>query len=135
MACDHLCIGLQETFIEEDFFIETLWRGNIIFSPGSGNSKGCITLLGPDWVPEAIEHFDDHRGHIARIKYNEGYGLICNIYAPNGYGREKMEFFEGLFERITTVQERNEIDWVIVLGDFNVDLTGRKNKQRQMLRI
>jgi len=119
---ENLVIALQETYIEESYISEILWRGNLIFTPGTGHGRGCITLLGSNWNPITMEQLDDHRGHISIIKDGEVKGLICNLYAPNGFGKEKREFMENIFERIRELEATNDLAWIIILGDFNVDL-------------
>jgi exonuclease III len=118
---------LQETMILETKYLDLAWKGKYIFTPGTGNSKGCITLLHNDIQ---INHKSNigNRGHYAHLELsNHKQVTIFNIYAPNGYNQEKRDFFENL---ITLINNFN-INDIILAGDFNLTLQvcDRYNRQ------
>jgi len=39
-------ILLQETMVSDETYVKMAWRGKSVVTPGTGNSKGCITLVG-----------------------------------------------------------------------------------------
>ncbi len=114
-------IMLQETMILTDSYLKLAWRGKHIFTPGTGNSQGCITLLPASVDITNIEQLGT-RGHCALVK-----GLIAdsdrvlavlNVYAPNGFRLEKQGFFENLFDKISNLNGD-----IIIGGDFNTTLS------------
>jgi hypothetical protein len=108
---------LQESMIINDNFLALAWRGKYVLTPGTGNSKGCITLFSTGVEIDRVHHYDN-RGH--RLIATDEAGnkkLICNIYAPLGFDDNKTNFFDEVFSDI--------LDWdgdVILGGDFNVTL-------------
>jgi len=39
---------IQETMITNSRYLDLAWRGKYVFTPGTGNSQGCITLTHND---------------------------------------------------------------------------------------
>jgi hypothetical protein len=119
-------IMLQETMIINDNYLKMAWRGNYVFTPGSGNSKGCITLLDATLKAEHIHQFGN-RGHNFLLNglHDSDATLFANIYAPNGYNDDKIDFFNDVFDTILTY----DCD-VVLAGDFNATLkdTDRLNR-------
>jgi len=119
-------IMLQETMVKDDNYIKMAWKGKYVFTQGTGNSQGCITLLGNDIIVYNQINFD-HRGH-----YFEVEGLIpertaiVNIYAPNGYATNKREFYELFLGQIESSPCQN----VILSGDFNITLSEEDRHNR-----
>jgi hypothetical protein len=108
---------LQETMVIDDSYVKMAWRGHSVVTPGTGNSKGCITLLNSDTIIENVTHLGD-RGHYFTYKHNmEEPIVIFNIYAPNGFNAEKTDFFANIFDIVSNL----DCD-VIMGGDFNVTL-------------
>ncbi len=119
-------IMLQETMIAESRYIDLAWRGKYIFTPGTGNSKGCITLLNND-TKVHNSHIIGNRGHYAQVELcNQKCVTLFNIYAPNGYNQEKRVFFENLFDLINLNH-----DDIILAGDFNLTLQSCDRHNRQ----
>jgi exonuclease III len=111
-------IMLQETMILDDSYLKMAWRGNFVLTPGTGNSKGCLTLTNSNLTIEHVHHFGN-RGHyftLTGLNGNEP-TLVMNIYAPNGYNDDKTNFFIDTFDTILTY----DCD-IILAGDFNVTL-------------
>ena len=42
---DTYIIMIQEVWIDDDKYFKNYWKGQHIFSPGTGKSRGCLTLL------------------------------------------------------------------------------------------
>jgi len=113
---------IQETFVEKPGKIPFLWRGNFHLTEGLGNSCGCLTLLSSHIN---IVHKVDlgNRGHVlacqrsdeTRVTY-----IVANIYAPNPNSREKISFFEEVFDKIIELSELYSCDNIIAGGDFNL---------------
>jgi hypothetical protein len=108
---------LQETMVIDDSYVKMAWRGQSVVTPGTGNSKGYITLLSSDTIIENVIHLGN-RGHYFTYKHNmEEPIVIFNIYAPNGFNAEKTDFFANIFDIVSNLNYD-----VIIGGDFNVTL-------------
>ena len=115
-------IALQETLIQTSMKIPFLWRGNLYITPGTGNGRGCITLVSNHLSIISHSSIED-RAHVLalqklgdpKITY-----IVANIYAPNAHNEDKIIFFEEVLDRIAEFEERFECDNVILLGDFNL---------------
>ena len=115
-------IALQESLIETPQKIPYIWRGNLHFTAGTGNGRGCITLMSSHLNVVSYLTIED-RAHVLavsksgdqRVSY-----IIANIYAPNGYNDRKILFYEEVLDAITELEERFDCSNVILLGDFNL---------------
>jgi len=118
---------LQETMITTDNYIKLAWRGKYVLTPGTGNSKGCLTLLRDNVEILSTEHINN-RGHIVKIKGLEGHSrevMLINIYAPNGFALDKTAYFDDIFQHIS--------EWdgdIIMGGDFNLTFSDRDRFKR-----
>jgi hypothetical protein len=120
-------IMLQETMITNTNYIDLAWRGQYIFTPGTGNSQGCITLLDKN-IKIAQQNNLGHRGHTIEIELPEHTKItLFNIYAPCGYNQEKREFYNNVFNRIEQLQNIN----TIIAGDFNLTMSDIDRHNRQ----
>jgi len=118
---------LQETMITETRYLDLAWRGNYIFTPGTGNSQGCITLLHKE-VKITNQLQLNHRGHLAELELSNNLKLtLINIYAPNGYGQEKREYFQNFIRLVENVQTHN----IVIGGDFNITMNDSDRFNRQ----
>jgi len=61
-----LFVMLQETMITSSHYLEMAWRGQLVHTPGTGNSKGCVTLLNADNQISNIKHYGN-RGHCFNV--------------------------------------------------------------------
>ena len=131
MAKDSLFL-LQETYVTKLDILRYIWRGEMHLTPGSGNSLGCITFLtAPFKILRSIEI--GQRGHILAVTKNDVNRvelIVVNVYAPNGFGEEKIRFFEELVEKITEVQGVYTCDKVILAGDLNLVFNLKEVKNR-----
>jgi hypothetical protein len=103
-----------------DNYLKFAWRGKYVHTPGTGNAQGCITLLPHSTEIISTEHYGT-RGHCIHIKgltaESDSTVAIYNIYAPNGFNRDKTQFFVNIFENMSTF-----IGNIIIGGDFNTTL-------------
>jgi len=119
-------VMLQETMISTNDYVTMAWRGKHVHTPGHGNSQGCITLLPSTVEIIATEHLGN-RGHCVLVKgltANDNVA-IYNIYAPNGFGHEKAEFFDSVFEKLRAFDDN-----IILGGDFNTTLNDSDRHNR-----
>jgi hypothetical protein len=111
-------IMLQETMTVTDNYLKMAWRGNSVFTPGTGNSLGCITLTNATSNISLVNQIG-HRGHY--FTYSSSListAIIMNIYAPQGFDEAKTNFFIDNFNVISNY----DCD-VIIGGDLNVTLS------------
>ena len=111
-------IALQETMVTDDKRLRFGWRGNHIFTPGTGHGRGCLTLL-PSHIqadPDTVTHFEQ-RGHIFKAQINQNSAVIANVYSPTGLTREKIDFFKRIKLEIENL--RDPLDDVYLMGDLN----------------
>jgi len=110
-------IMLQETMVANDNYLKLAWRGNSVFTPGTGNSLGCITLTNATSNISLINQIGN-RGHY--FTYSSPLittAIIMNLYAPQGFDEAKTDFFIDNFNIISNY----DCD-IIVGGDMNVTL-------------
>ena len=113
---DILIVFLQETLIDSQDYLNLIWKHQIVFTPGNGHSKGCITLTKGLEIDNS-EQLEENRGHIINTKKPSGGKLkLLNIYAPNGMGYNKKLFFKNMFKHT-----EEDID-TIIGGDLNITL-------------
>ena len=122
---DKYIIMIQEIWINDDTYFKNYWKGQNIFSPGTGKSRGCLTLLSNSTVVN-IEQLVDGRGHIAKILIDREEFNIANIYAPVGFSDYKGDFISTIFDKL--YDKTN----AIIAGDFNITL--RDNERISMVR-
>ena len=88
---------IQGTMITNSRYLDLAGRSKYVFTPGTGNSQGCITLTHNDVTIRDIEHLQN-RGHYYKLTDADNkHILIANIYAPLGYNKEKKEFVQKRF--------------------------------------
>ena len=122
----------QETYIETPGKIPYLWRGNYYLTPGEGNSGGCLTLMS-NHISVVSSRVIEKRAHILacqKIGENEVSYIIANVYAPNPNLREKVLFFEKLFEHIQEFELLYGCTNIIVGGDFNLTFKNSEVRNR-----
>ena len=122
----------QESFVTRLDILKYLWRGEYHLTSGTGNSRGCLTLV---TAPYKIIHTSDfdNRAHVlvlTKSNLDVAEIVLVNVYAPNGLDDEKIRFFEELFEKITeTVASYNCVN-VILAGDLNLVMNEWEVKNR-----
>ena len=123
---------LQETYVPRLDLLSYLWRGEFQLTSGTGNSLGCITLVtAPYKIVRCVEI--GQRGHILALtknNINDVEIIIANVYAPNGYGAEKEQFFEELIEKILEMKATYNCDKTVLAGDLNLVFNNDEVKNR-----
>lgn len=113
-AYDIIC--LQETFITDDVAStwKQQWGGEMIYSTGTGRSKGQIILFKKnlDIEYEILKITD--RIILLQVKCNDNFMYICNAYAPNS-DADIGEFLNSLSSLLYDVNP----DKLVLCGDFN----------------
>ncbi len=116
---------LQETMVVDETYLSMAWRGQYAFTPGTGKSQGCITLTNASNKIEHVNHYGN-RGHDFILSIpNENPILVVNLYAPNRFDDQKVNFFCNLFDNIGNYDCE-----LIVGGDFNVTLSEQERHCR-----
>ena len=120
--------------LRSERMIDISWRGNYIFTPGTGHGRGCITLLSSAYSPTILANIDD-RGHIFSLPNGNSNLIIANVYARTGQNREKIDFFTHLRDKINEIQRPG--DDIIIAGDLNTifhdyECKNRSYNEREM---
>ena len=126
----HSIIALQETMITHPDNLNVGWRGNYVFTPGTGHGRGCVTLISHELHPLDITHIRD-RGHVFTVNLNEDKLIIANLYAPTGQNNDKIEFFNEVKRVINS--KLTPGDNIILLGDLNTVFEDYECKHRSFL--
>jgi hypothetical protein len=122
-----IIIMIQETMVTNSRYLDLAWNGKYVFTPGTGNSQGCITLFNNDVTISDVEHLQNRGHHFKLTDANNIQTLIVNIYAPLGYNNDKTQFFNNIMDVIANYDGHN----VILRGDFNITLIERDSHRRQ----
>ena len=123
---------LQETFVARLDILNYLWRGEYHLTPGTGNSKGCLTLV---TAPYKIVKAKDigNRAHVIVLTKNSPDTadlILVNVYAPNGHDDEKVRFFEELTDLVSETAATYNCSNIILAGDLNVVFSEQEIKNR-----
>ena len=132
LACLDSFYLLQETYIENPGKIPYIWRGNFYLTPGEGHSGGCLTLMSSH-LSVVCSREIEKRAHVLACQRKGGNSIsyiVVNVYAPNPNSREKIEFFEKLFELIHELEVLYDCSNIIVGGDFNLTFKNSEAKNR-----
>jgi len=124
-----LIMMIRENMITNIIYLDLAWGGKyvFVFTPGTGNSQGCVTLMHNDVTITDVEHIQNKGHHFKLTDADNKQTLIANIYALLGYIDEKNEFFNNIMDVIANYAGEN-----IILGvDFNVTLTDSDSLRRQ----
>ena len=116
-----IIVALQETHREVDN-LKYVWKGNYIFTKGSGSKGGVITLLGENIkVLEDINiGLEAHIGAVQIIENNVAFTvIIANIHAPCTHGHEKLDFFLQVKEHVENLATKYDTSQFALLGDYN----------------
>ena len=124
----------QETFVERLDILDYIWRGEFHLTPGTGQSLGCLTLLSSPFKIITSQELDG-RGHVLVVtkdNVNKAELIIANIYAPNGLGTDKIDFFENVVQTVLELKATHDCDATIVAGDFNLVFNNDEVKNRSI---
>ena len=123
---------LQESHASHLKLLKFLWRGDFCETPGTGASKGCLTLLSP--MLKALKTIEfDQRAHIVVVgksDINRAELILVNVYGPNQNNQGKLEFFINIVETLSELKLEYDCERVIFAGDFNVVFNKREVKNR-----
>ena len=118
-------ICLQETHSVKNIekIWKSQWRGQILFSHGDSNARGCAILIKKrvDTQIYRVKKDTDGRYLIVEMSVNGTKYVFANLYAPNF---DSPEFFVRVFTEIQAFENPN----VIILGDFNTVLNNFDKK-------
>ena len=104
--------------------IENTWRkewgGEIIYSHGKSNSKGCLIMINKNFDCEIIAVKNDFKGRfiILQIKIQGELFVFINVYLPNTE-KEQLEFYHDLSKVMHKHQITSERN-IIMGGDWNI---------------
>jgi exonuclease III len=110
-------VTIQEAHIEKKDLDEwkDVWKGKILYSCGSNNSRGVVTLISEHTDCEVIKQENDNEGRwiVAHIQLKGLEFIIGNYYGPND---DNPEHLRSMTEKIDEIG----IDRIIIAGDFNM---------------
>ena len=128
--CKFDIIALQEThFVKEDYetFMKKNWKGPIIYSEGSTNSKGICILFNNNFQNDKIKVlFLNERFILCSMEIGFELFFIGNVYAPNDK-KSKLIFFNFLEKTIKDKLNDEQQKRLIVMGDFNCVMNNSKD--------
>jgi exonuclease III len=108
---------IQEAHImKEDINMwKDVWKGNILYSSGSNNSRGVAILIRENLEHEVIAEKNDNNGRwqIAKIKMKGTTITIANYYGPND---DNPSHLEDMINEIHKIEPEK----LIVTGDYNL---------------
>ena len=122
----------QETYVETPGKIPYIWRGNFFLTPGEGHSGGCLTLLSNHLNIVSSREIEKRAHVLACQRTGENWisYIVVNVYAPNPNSREKIEFYEKLFELVHELEAQYDCTNIIIGGDFNLTFKNSEVKNR-----
>ena len=119
-----IIVLLQETHLANITLIENIWTGPVFVSPGTGGSRGVITLCSSDFKAITFKADTDGRTLFVRLDCgNNNQVVVANVYSPNDHVISK-KFIQKTFESwdsfITESQGLNPgKNYHIFAGDLN----------------
>ena len=112
----------QESFVPRFDLLNYLWRGEHHLTPGTGASKGCLTLVtAPYKIIRAVDIGD--RAHVlvlTKDNPNKAELIVANAYAPNGLDNTKLDFFRELTDKLLDLRTDYNCGTVLLGGDLNL---------------
>ena len=117
----NLVFAMQETHLEFDS-LKYNWKGNHIFTKGSGSKGGLITLLSDNII--VLDEFHlEHEAQISLVEILEAKHkskmVIVNLHSPCAHDDNKLRFFEKIKSYISELIDKHSDANVLILGDFN----------------
>ena len=121
-----------------EFSWQNQWRGEMYFSHGSSNSKGCITLIGENVDINIQNNTLDRNGRyiITKCTIQDSVFYLINVYGPN-LELEQVKCYTSIVNELSELGV-SESDAIIWGGDFNfvfskLDSDGRNLKLKNNL--
>ncbi len=119
-------VMLQETMITNEKYLDLAWQGRYAITYGTGNSQGYVTLTSSKVEISNQINFGN-RGHSVELRgYLQQPVIVINIYAPNGYAREKKDFFTEIFTHLASLPNSQ----IIMAGDLNLTFDNSDRHKR-----
>ena len=122
----HAIIFLQETHNTNIVLLESIWKGSINISAGTGGSRGVITLCTIEAVTTAFKADPEGRFLFTITKVGDHKYLYCaNLYSPNDHKISKSFFSNAINDWTEFCQEQTNSlshhhqSFFVVAGDFN----------------
>ena len=107
-------VALQESHItpESEVFFQQLWRGKVVFSHGSSNSRGVAILFKKSLPVTILGTFEDWIGRVVgcHCKIDQTEYFFVNIYSP---GKIQDDLSDSIFDCL----EKFPCPNVFILGD------------------
>ena len=130
-------VFLQETHNANIVLIESVWEGSVHVSPGTGGSRGVITLCSSNFVTASFKTDDEGRYLFTSIKLpNDRIINTANLYSPNDH-TVSYQFISRVFSdwnsfctnSLAITTNPSSISSIIA-GDFNCVLNSQDSQQR-----
>ena len=130
-------IFLQETHNANIILLESVWEGSVHVSPGTGGSKGVITLCSSKLSTISFKTDEEGRFLFTTIMLpNNRLINTANLYSPNDHNLS-YQFISQLFEEWNrfcvnslTLTTDPTLTSAIIAGDFNCVLNSQDSQQR-----
>ena len=130
-------VFLQETHNANIVLIESVWEGSVHVSPGTGGSRGVITLCSSNFVTVSFKTDDEGRYLFTSIKLpNDRIINTANLYSPNDH-TVSYQFISRVFSdwnsfciNSLALTINPSLTSSIIAGDFNCVLNSQDSQQR-----
>ena len=130
-------VFLQETHNANIILLESVWEGSVHVSPGTGGSKGVITLCSSKLSTTCFKTDDEGRYLFTTIKLpNNRLINTANLYSPNDHNLS-YQFISEVFEdwnrfciNSLTLTTDPTLTSAVIAGDFNCVLNSQDSQQR-----
>ena len=122
----HAIIFMQETHNTNIALLESIWKGSVNISMGTGGSRGFITFCTLDIVTVAFKADSEGRYVFTNTKIGDNkYLFSANLYSPNDHKASKMFFsnaideWENFYQEQSNILPPNHHGLFAVAGDLN----------------
>ena len=130
-------VFLQETHNTNIVLLESIWEGSVHVSPGTGGSKGVITLCSRNLNTTCFKTDDEGRFLFTTVKLpNNRLINTANLYSPNDHNLS-YQFISKVFNEWNTFCTNSMafttdplLTSGIIAGDFNCVLKSQDSQQR-----
>ena len=130
-------VFLQETHNANLILLESIWEGSVHISPGTGGSKGVITLCSRNLNTTCFKTDEEGRFLFTTIKLpNNRLINTANLYSPNDHNLSYQfisETFNKWNEFCTNAMAyttEHSLTSSVIAGDFNCVLNQQDSQQR-----
>lgn len=128
-SADILCLQETHSTLKDEKFWSNEWRGQVIFSHGTNNSRGVAVFFRKDLDYQILRVVKDAQGRflIISLMVQDRNILLCNLYGPN---YDDPSFYATVQ---TNLKKLNNPEWILT-GDFNIVINNsldNKNSKRE----